>query len=184
MLETLDRSVDMYKIETGQYRKDPEIINCLPMVQEIAQNLRNASQHRMSPLQVLVDGVPPAPDARFTCLGQVELLRASLLNLMKNAMEATPEGETVVVDLNSEHGCRIEIRNRGVVPAIVRDRFFDKYSTAGKTYGTGLGTYSAKKMIEAQGGTVNMQTSDEKNETVVTILLPVELDVMKESFSQ
>ncbi|WP_051272083.1 PAS domain-containing sensor histidine kinase [Fundidesulfovibrio putealis] len=172
MLDTLDRSLDMYRIETGQYQEVPKIFNCLPVVLEIVQNLRNAPQHRNTVMQVLLNGAPPTEDAGFPCSGQVELMRASLFNLMKNAVEATPKGGTVVVNLISAKDCRIEIRNQGVVPVPIRDRFFDKYSTAGKSYGTGLGTYSAKKMIEAQGGTLEMRTSDESDETVLTIHLP------------
>jgi len=59
-----------------------------------------------------------------------------------------------------------------VVPKDIRGSFFDKYVTKGKGKGTGLGTYSAKMMIEAQGGSIEMQTSDEKNETVATVRMP------------
>ena len=66
----------------------------------------------------------------------------------------------------------IAIGNKGVVPIEIRNRFFDKYSTRGKSNGTGIGTYSAKMMIKAQGGDISMHTSDEDNETVVTVTLP------------
>jgi len=81
----------------------------------------------------------------------------------------------VTVDLlSSGEGCRIDIMNIGVVPAEIRSRFFDKYVTTGKFKGTGLGTYSAKMMIKAQGGDITMHTSDEDSKTIVTILLPGE----------
>jgi len=172
MLDTLDRSLDMHRIETGQYQAYPKPFNILPVILEIIQNLRNTPQHRHTPMQVLLNGAPLPEKASFPCSGEVELLRASLFNLMKNAVEASPKGGTVVVNLLSGEDCHIEIRNHGVVPEPIRDRFFDKYTTSGKAYGTGLGTYSAKKMIEAQGGTLTMRTSDESDETVLTIHLP------------
>lgn len=172
MLDTLDRTLDMHKIETGQYRAYPKTFNCIPVILEIVQNLRNTPQHRHTSMQVLLNGAPLPEKVSFPCSGQVELLRSSLFNLMKNAAEASPKGSTVIVNLISGRDCHIEIRNQGVVPVPIRDRFFDKYSTAGKSYGTGLGTYSARKMIEAQGGTLEMRTSDESNETVLTIHLP------------
>jgi len=172
MLDTLDRSLDMHRIETGQYQAYPKTFNCLPVILEIIQNLRNTPQHRHTSMQVLLDGAPPPEKASFPCSGQVELMRSSLFNLMKNAAEASPKGGTVTINLASDKDCHIEIRNQGVVPAPIRERFFDKYSTAGKSYGTGLGTYSAKKMVEAQGGTLAMRTSEESNETVLTIHLP------------
>ncbi|GFK93513.1 Alkaline phosphatase synthesis sensor protein PhoR [Fundidesulfovibrio magnetotacticus] len=172
MLDTLDRSLDMHRIETGQYKANPKTFNCLPVILEIIQNLRNMKQHRNTSMQVLLNGAPPPENVRFACFGQEELLRASLFNLMKNAVEASPKGSMVTVNLASDKDRHIEIRNQGVVPASIRDRFFDKYSTAGKPYGTGLGTYSAKMMIEAQGGTLTMRTSEESGETVLTIHLP------------
>jgi len=172
MLDTLDRSLDMHRIETGQYQEKPKTFNCLPVILEIIQNLRNTPQHRHTPMHVLLNGGQLPEKANVPCSGQVELLRASLFNLMKNAAEASPKGGTVVVNVLSGKACHIDICNQGVVPVPIRDRFFDKYSTAGKSYGTGLGTYSAKKMIEAQGGSLAMRTSDESNETVITIQLP------------
>ena len=44
--------------------------------------------------------------------------------------------------------------------------------TKGKVKGTGIGTYSAKMMVKAQGGDIFMSTSDEDSETVVTVRLP------------
>lgn len=172
MLDTLDRSLDMHKIETGQYRAYPKNFNCIPVILEIVQNLRNTPQHRHISIQLHLDGAPLPGKASFPCSGQVELLRSSLFNLMKNAVEASPKGGTVFINLASDQDCHIEIRNQGVVPVPIRDRFFDKYSTAGKSYGTGLGTYSAKMMTEAQGGTLTMRTFDESDETVLTIRLP------------
>ena len=49
----------------------------------------------------------------------------------------------------------------------VRERFFEKYSTAGKRGGTGVGTYSARLVVQALGGSVSM-SSTEGQRTVVT----------------
>ena len=172
MLHTLDRAREIYLIETGQYHGIPEMLDCLSMVREIVQNLRNVSRFKKTPVTILANGVSPAPHASVPCLGQFDLLSSALDNLIKNALEAAPQGEAVLVNLVPDAGLRIEIRNRGVVPLDIRERFFEKHVTSGKSFGTGLGTYSAKKLIEAQGGTLEMQTFDERDETVLTIRLP------------
>jgi nitrogen-specific signal transduction histidine kinase len=56
------------------------------------------------------------------------------------------------------------------VPAQIRDSFFDKYATAGKTHGTGLGAYSAKLMATVQQGSITMSTNAQK--TCLTVRLP------------
>jgi signal transduction histidine kinase len=79
--------------------------------------------------EVLLSGQLPGPDSRCVCLGRPELLRTVLQNLLRNALEASPPGAAVVVDVSSDKDCRIEIRNKGVVPVEMRERFFDKYAT-------------------------------------------------------
>ena len=176
MLRTLSRALDLYKIEEGQYRGVAERFDCVPLVQEIFETLRLTPHHASATLELLVDGAAPAPNACALCLGQPDLLRAALHNLTQNALEASPEGAAVTLELLSGPGggnCRIEIRNRGAVLEGIRERFFEKFATMGKRFGTGLGTYSAKKMIEAQGGSIAMRTCGEKDETVLVIRLPV-----------
>jgi len=63
----------------------------------------------------------------------------------------------------------ISIENQGTVSPDIRDRFFERFVTAGKQKGTGLGTYSARLMAEIHGACIHLFTSDEKNKTRVTI---------------
>jgi signal transduction histidine kinase len=52
----------------------------------------------------------------------------------------------------------------------MRGRFFEKYATADKEDGSGLGTYSIRLMAEVQGGGASMDTGD--GHTRLTITLP------------
>ena len=100
-------------------------------------------------------------------------MRTSLTNLVKNALEASPPGEKVFVDLEPGEDIRIRIWNKGAVPPSIRDRFFTKYATAGKKKGTGLGAYSAKQLLTVQGASVDMETTDEDGgSTTLTIVFP------------
>jgi len=53
----------------------------------------------------------------------------------------------------------------------IRDRFFEKYTTAGKAGGTGLGAYSARLMARVQSGDIIMKSSDEDG-TNLSVRLP------------
>ena len=94
------------------------------------------------------------------------------MNLITNAIEASSKDRQVEVSITSGHGCDIAIRNAGVIPMQIRDRFFGKYVTFGKNGGTGLGAYSARRMIEVQGGSVEADVSDEQGTTTIRIHLP------------
>jgi CheY-like chemotaxis protein len=96
-----------------------------------------------------------------------ELLCYSILaNLLKNAIEATPRGGIVRVGIEPASRCACACATRARAEA-VSGRFFDKYVTAGKSGGTGLGTYSARLMARVQDGELEMQTGP--SGTVLTL---------------
>lgn len=68
----------------------------------------------------------------------------------------------------------ILVRNNGVIPEAIRNRFFEKYVTYGKSNGTGLGTYSAKLLTEAQGGSIFVDSSTLTGKTELTLTFPAE----------
>ncbi|RYF16201.1 MAG: hybrid sensor histidine kinase/response regulator, partial [Comamonadaceae bacterium] len=61
----------------------------------------------------------------------------------------------------------------GEVPPELAGRFFEKYATAGKSGGTGLGTYSARLMARAQKGDLHLRTGPMKGTTVTLTLQPM-----------
>ena len=65
----------------------------------------------------------------------------------------------------------IAIHNKGAVPQPIRNKFFDKYQTYGKKKGTGLGTYSAKLMVDVMGYDIAMETSEKQNHTTIRITI-------------
>jgi hypothetical protein len=113
-------------------------------------------------------------DDELLALGDSMLCYSLFQNLLKNACEAAPDDSTVTVTIYGGAPMRITLDNQGVVPAAIRNTFFEKFATAGKQGGTGLGTYSAKLLAEAQNGTIAMETSDEKNQTRITLTFPAE----------
>jgi len=103
-------------------------------------------------------------------LGVPSLLENLFVNLIKNAVEATPENGTVRVGVSSEGAHIIDIHNQGVIPKEIRPSFFDRFASSGKRGGTGLGTYSAKLIAKAHSGDVSFTTSDEDGTHVIVTL--------------
>ena len=94
-----------------------------------------------------------------------------IANLLKNAIEASGIGKNITMDITENGNMTLTIHNSGAVPEEIRETFFDKYTTADKTKGTGLGTYSAKLMAQTMGGSIEMATSEEDG-TKVRVTLP------------
>lgn len=160
MLEMVNTSLNLYKMETGSYDYKPQRVDLLQVLQKVFTECQNLCRAHEITLQLLVDGAPPVEGAEFPILAEELLSHTMLSNLIKNAVEASPAGETVEVMLSQQDGRpAIEIRNSGVVPESIRSRFFEKYVSSGKEGGTGLGTYSAHMAAHTQHGRITLDTS-------------------------
>ena len=168
MLEIVNSSLDLYKMETGQYKPDPVPVDLVKLVAQIRGETRQLIQSKGLKISASLDGKGLRDGDSFIVQGEEMLLYSMLANLLKNAVEASPEGGTVGIGFQSGDVPVVAVRNMGAVPAEIRDRFFEKYATAGKAGGTGLGTYSAKLIAEALGGKILMKTS-ETDGTVVAV---------------
>ncbi|MFC6570168.1 ATP-binding protein [Pseudomonas brassicacearum] len=95
-----------------------------------------------------------------------------LNNLLKNACEAAPDKSRVRLTLTSADPIELVMENQPAVPVAFRSRFFEKYASHSKSGGTGLGTYSAKLLAEAQQGSLELEVDDEANLTRLRLQLP------------
>lgn len=176
VLDMVNLSAELYKIENGRYVAKPAPVALVGMLRRIAELQRKA--FAIKQLQVTVVVPSRAHDGELQALGEATFCHSLFQNLIKNACEAAPEDSNVIITVYpAEAGgpLRVSIDNKGAVPLEMRERFFGKYATAGKPAGTGLGTYSARLLAEAQGGSVTMETSDERNSTRLVVLLPAQL---------
>jgi len=104
--------------------------------------------------------------------GDGEKLRRAVLNLVRNAVEASPAGGTVEVAAEAWEGeARIEVRDRGPgLTADARARLFRPFFTT-KESGTGLGLALAKKVVDAHGGALAIEDR-EGGGTVARVAVP------------
>jgi CheY-like chemotaxis protein len=173
MLNAINHSLDLYKMEAGTYVYHPIKVDILRVIQKVIAET-TASYYQQASVTVLLHNKPLTPEDTLYILGEPALCYTLLSNLVQNALEALPHPTNAVriaLETDPTHAI-IHIHNQGAVPKIMRDKFFDKYTTAGKSGGTGLGTYSAKLMVETQKGHIHLDTSDETDSTMITILLP------------
>ncbi len=100
------------------------------------------------------------------------LIHQLLLNLVRNAAEASPTGEVVEIGCRQEGGCSelwVRDRGRGIQPEMA-DRLFTPFST-NKKGGTGLGLAFCQRIAEAHGGTISASNHVEGG-AVFTVRLP------------
>lgn len=163
MLNIINLSLDLYKMESGNYVPEPTRVNLLRLVAKIFAELRELLQaKRLRPRLDYRNGGEP-----LAALGEEMLCYSILSNLIGNAAEAAPEDSELLVSLSGrDTTVHVAIHNQGAVPEGIRERFFEKYVTHGKEKGTGLGTYSARLMVQVQGGDIGFESSEAEGTTV------------------
>jgi CheY-like chemotaxis protein len=170
VVDMINLSSELFKIETGHFELDAQSINIVFILRRIVEISRAAFAEKH--LVVTIDTDMPVGEEVPNSWGDEMLCYSLFQNLIKNACEAAPDKGRVTVKLFNDTPLRIVIENRGVVPAEIRGRFFEKFVTHGKQDGTGLGTYSAKLLTEAQNGIISLRVSDLENQTTITVILP------------
>jgi PAS domain S-box-containing protein len=105
--------------------------------------------------------------------GDERFLRQMLINLVKNAMAAMPDGGSIHMSTKcADDNIHISVDDTGVgIPEDMIHKIFEPYFTT-KVDGTGLGLTMAYKVVKEHGGDIRVQSESGKG-TCFTITLPV-----------
>ncbi len=106
--------------------------------------------------------------------GDPELLKQCLINLIKNALEAMPEGGTLKLETFVEwEFVVIEVSDTGKgIPKVIRDKIFNPFYSTKENSGAGLGLAMTKKIMDDMGGSIDLLTQEGKG-TSITVRLPM-----------
>ncbi|MBF0421829.1 MAG: hybrid sensor histidine kinase/response regulator [Magnetococcales bacterium] len=171
LLGQINHSLDLVKMENGTYKLSSASVDLVKVFGKLSRLSERKSLSRKIDFQIHIDGRSLTQDDSFLIIGDESLCFSLFNNLINNAMEASPSGGTVHIDMLHGAPAEIKIGNSGEVPEEIRERFFEKFVTKGKKDGTGLGTYSAKLMALTQNGTIRLDSSV-PNRTTIIVGLP------------
>lgn len=172
MLRIIDAYLKLSRIERGSLALEPVETDLLRLAQEVCTSMAVLPQCSTRHVLLTLNGAPPSAGPGLACSCEPILVATMLSNLIKNALEASPEGGIVEVDMvDLGEAVSFSVRNEGEVPRAIRHRFFEKYVTAGKPGGTGLGAYSARRIAEFHGGSTALDCS-KPGMTLVNVVLP------------
>ncbi len=105
--------------------------------------------------------------------GDREKLTQVLINLLRNALDATKDGGFITIHSSIIKGNKwlIKIEDTGQgIPKENINHIFDIYFTTKKT-GTGLGLYISRKIVQAHDGNIELSVNPNKG-TTVSVTLP------------
>ena len=144
----------------------PQPVEIQPLVSSTAQLLREDPS--LNSVHIEVEGSSPP------VLADPGLLQIVFLNLMVNSAQAMRNGSGhIKVSVGASAGkCRIDFQDDGPgIPPEIRDKVFAPFFTT-KSRGTGLGLATARRLIEAHRGTIDVRCPADGG-TTVSIQLPV-----------
>ena len=174
MLNMINLSLDMFKMEMGNYEYYPVQVDVLAVLREIIADNQSRIHASGLTVTILIDNNPAGAKDKFLIWSEERLLYNLLSNLFLNAVEASPSNSGISMEINDLDPTILTISNSGAVPPDIRNNFFDKYITHGKKAGTGLGTYSAKLIAQTMHYDIDLQTSEKEDVTSLKIYIPRE----------
>ncbi|MGO9620491.1 MAG: ATP-binding protein [Desulfobaccales bacterium] len=142
-------------------------VNLNEIIREVQALMGSAAEDKGINLEERLDSRLPSIEADPTQLNQ------AVLNLLKNAMEATgPDGRIILASGSKKGQVWFSIRDtgKGMTPE-VKSKIFHPFFTT-KEKGTGLGLAVVNKIITDHGGTIDLETAPEAGSTF-TVRLPL-----------
>ena len=172
LLQLINDILDLSKVEAGKMEFQPEDIDLGVVIAEVCGILKSLSEKKQLRVETTLD-----PLSRLVHLVPRKFKQV-LYNYLSNAIKFTPECGTIQIRTRRESSemFRIEVEDNGI--GIKREALKDLFvefqqldsSTSKRYQGTGLGLALTKRIAEAQGGSVGVESTVGKGSTFYAIL--------------
>lgn len=159
LLALVDELLDMSRIQSGQFRIEPDSVDPRAVVETALGSMAPLAEQRQQRLEVHLPEDLPMIVADGQRLGQV------LINLVNNAIKFSGEGGTIRVRVGVEGDrLRFEIEDQG--PGIAEadvPRLFQRFTqldmgSTREVGGVGLGLSICKALVDAHGGEIGVKS--------------------------
>jgi signal transduction histidine kinase len=169
LIEEIVTQREIAAAETNDLRSEMSIFNSLELLKEITRFYSIPERGKDKLIQI----DPGSSDISIN--SDRVLLRRVLGNMLKNALEGTEPGGTIIAGCNKlGNNVCFWVHNDSYIPRDYQLQIFQRSFTT-KGIGRGIGTYSIKLLTEKYlKGKVSF-TSSEENGTVFTVICPLQL---------
>ncbi len=170
LLELINEVLDLAKVEAGKLDLRPTVFDLEELVRQTIEQMQPIADRKSIRIGVEADGRQDVEADR----GRI---RQVVFNLLSNAIKFTPEDGSVRVLLSGDgRSARLEVVDTGV--GIATDdqasifEAFKQTPAAAGLEGTGLGLTLARQLVEAHGGSIDLE-SEVGRGSRFTVVLPL-----------
>jgi signal transduction histidine kinase len=173
MMRLIDDLLDLNKIKVGAIRLERKSVDLEELIERVTRSFTAVAAAKK--IKIEIDAPVAVPKIKADALRLEQVLN----NLIGNALKFSPEGRTVVVGLKPHHSkVALWVADCGPgIPAGEIDQLFNEFNTlsvkaTGGEKSTGLGLAIAKRLVEAHGGSIRVD-SEPMRGTTFTVFLPI-----------
>lgn len=159
MTDLIEGLLSVARIETG-LKPNLSPVALTPILQDVVEKYRYQLDEKTMALEIAI------PDQIPQVLADVERLPQIVGNLLSNAIKYTPPNGRVSISAAATHEkVTISVQDSGIgIPQDALNSLFEKFNRvrdekANGIDGTGLGLYIVKKLVEAQGGAIWVEST-------------------------
>ena len=180
LLNVINDILDFSKIEAGHLEIEQAPYNLHDCIAEAVDLFAQQAYEKGIELAILIEPIVPK-----ILIGDVTRVRQVLVNLLGNAIKFSKAGEIIVsILVHDEDLLRCSIIDTGIgIPTERMNRLFQPFSqvdasTTRMYGGTGLGLIISKRLVEAMGGSISVESEVGRGSTFSFTLpatsLPIE----------
>jgi signal transduction histidine kinase/DNA-binding response OmpR family regulator len=156
LLELINEVLDLAKVEAGRLDLRPTVFDLEGLVRQTMETMQPLAGRKAIRLEAAAHG-------RLDVEADQSRIRQVVFNLLSNAIKFTPHGGSVRVELSSDGAtCRLVVIDTGpgIAPADQATIFeaFRQAPEAAGLEGTGLGLTLARQLVEAHGGSIDLES--------------------------
>ena len=156
-----DDLLKLSRIEAGKLDMDFQAVDLRALIGAAVESARGAASQRQLSL-----AIADVPRNLPRILGDANLLREVMRNLLDNAIQYTPAGGSISVSAERREGSvAITVADTGIgIPQADQVRIFERFyrvdaARSREVGGTGLGLAIAKHIVEAHGGQIWVEST-------------------------
>ncbi|RME38383.1 MAG: sensor histidine kinase [Planctomycetota bacterium] len=165
--QRLQTLFDQFLTLTAPFSPHPALVDLGEVVRSLAAFIEPQAQ--AEGIRVVVR----TPEGGVRCLADENLLRQGLMNIIRNAQQAMPEGGTLTLSVGTageEAFVSVSDTGVGIEPGD-RERILRPFFST-KSSGTGLGLSITQRIVRAHGGRLELESTPGKG-TTFTVFLPL-----------